>query len=517
MDDEQLFRVLSIDRDQRLVQLDPIEQVNDGFQDGQEDVQPVSMDGDTEIEAITSLLSPGHVVRATLDNISPRNLTSIEHRGGAELRELDHRTVPSIVRAFADEHDAVPSVFEPKPDESRVIAVRLRDTSVVDPLAEKPTIGELYICVPSKDGDRSWEAFRSGEQSESIYGSFQSIDGVPAEILVGNPQHRSYWYALIFDEEGSNPAQKALAQFGIIANDHYIPNPSLNLQYALEEEHLPANPDENPRDLLGESYQGIPDSKIPERSGQATIDMLAEFLLMIRDIDFFGSLDSPDPNQVSVREYDAYSTTLFNLFRFHTKIVQEIYDAAIDGADPETLIADGEIPPAELFARSYFRTASRLHRLESYLDRMEQVDIELYIHDIYTGIREMKQKMAEYDIHDSVPNRMRATLDEMRELLDDIQKAFEMSEMVVQSTVVSGEAEYDLRLNDDAAEYVSDFMAGSIQDSMGITPEGEHNPEEATLDIARELGGQICHRYDWLDPTAVGPVGDLAKSAGHFN
>lgn len=515
MDGEHTFRVLSIDEERGQIQLDPIEESDAEFLDGSGDVRTVSTESNADVETVISFLSPGHVVRATLEDGSPGRITSIEHRGGAELRDLDPRTVPLVIRSFADGHDDVPDIFEPQPEESSLVAARLRDQSVVDPLAEKPTIGEMYVCVPSKDGDRSWRAFRGGEQSESIYGSFRSMDGSPAEILVGNPQDRSYWYALIFKDEGSTVAQKALAQFGYLHNGHYTPDPSINLTRALEEEHLPANPDENPRDLLGESYQGIPDSWIPERAGQGTVDMLAEFLLMVREVDFFGSFDSFDPAQVTVDDYESYSTTLYNLFHFHVQLVQEIYQSTSDGAELDDLIASDEIPSAELFAKSSFRTASRIHRLESYLDRMDQVEIEMYVHDFYNQSDGLKE-MSDYDFDDGVPNRMRESLDEMRELVEDFQKAFEMSGMVVRSNVTNGEVEYDFRLNEDAFDYVNDFMSGLLEDSMGMTPGGEHDPEEANLDTARVLGGQITQRYEWLDPAASGPMGEMWKSAGPF-
>ena len=104
----------------------------------------------------------------------------------------------------------------------------------------------------------------------------------------------------------------------------------------------------------------------------------------------------------------------------------------------------------------------------------------------------------------------------MRELVDDFQKSFEMSEMVVQSNVSNGEAEYDFRLNEDAFDYVNDFMSGLLIDSMGITPGGGHNAEEANLDTARVLNGQITTRYEWLDRAASGTIGDMWKSAGPF-
>lgn len=515
MDGEHTFRVLSIDEERGQIQLDPIEESNDEFLDASGDVRTVLTESNADVETVISFLSPGHVVRATLEDGSPGRITSIEHRGGAELRDLDPRTVPLVIRSFADGHDDVPDIFEPQPQESNLVAARLRDQSVVDPLAEKPTIGEMYVCVPSKDGDRSWGEFREGEQSESIYGSFRSMDGSPAEILVGNPQDRSYWYALTFKDEGSTVAQKVLAQFGYLYNDHYRPDPSISLTRALEEEHLPANPDENPRNLLGESYQGIPDSWIPERAGQGTIDMLAEFLLMVREVDFFGSFDSFDPAQVTVDDYESYSTTLYNLFHFHVQLVQEIYQSTSDGAELDDLIASDEIPSAELFAKSSFRTASRIHRLESYLDRMDQVEIEMYVHDFYNQSDGLKE-MSDYDFDDGVPNRMRESLDEMRELVEDFQKAFEMSGMVVQPNVSNGEVTYELRLNEDAFDYVNDFMSGLLEDSMGMTPGGEHDPEEANLDTARVLGGQITQRYDWLDPAASGPMGEMWKSAGPY-
>jgi hypothetical protein len=66
-----------------------------------------------------------------------------------------------------------------------------------------------------------------------------------------------------------------------------------------------------------------------------------------------------------------------------------------------------------------------------------------------------------------------------------------MSEMVVQSYVSNGEAEYNFDFDEDAFEYVSNFMSGLLEDSMGMTPGGEHEPEEANLDTARALGGQV--------------------------
>lgn len=515
MDGEHTFRVLSIDGDRGQIQLDPIEESGEGFLDGSGDVRTVSTESNADIETVISFLSPGHVVRATLEDGSPGRITSIEHRGGAELRDLDPRTVPLVIRSFADDHDDVPDIFEPQPDEPNLVAARLRDQSVVDPLAEKPTIGEMYICVPSKDGDCSWDAFRGGEQSESIYGSFQSMDGSPAEILVGNPRDRSYWYALIFKDEGSTVAQKALAQFGYLHNGHYTPDRSINLTRALEKEHLPANPDENPRDLVGESYQGIPDLWIPERAGQGTIDMLAEFTLMVRELNLLGSFDSFDPAQVTVDDYESYSTTLYNLFHFHVQLVQEICQSTSDGAELDDLITSDEIPSAELFAKSSFRTASRIHRLESYLDRMDQVEIEMYVHDFYNQSDGLKE-MSDCDFDDGVPNRMRESLDEMRELVEDFQKAFEMCEMVVQSNVSNAEVEYNFRLNEDAFIYVNDFMSGLLEDSMSMTPGGEHDPEEANLDTARALGGQITQRYEWLDLAAFGLMGEMLKSAGPF-
>lgn len=509
------FRVLSIDEERGQLRLDPIGESNNEFLDGSGDVRTVSTESNADVETVISVLSPGHAVRARLEDEDPSRITTIEHRGGAELRELDQRTVPFVVGSFIDGHDDIPDIFESQPEESRLVVARLRDQSVVDPLAEKPTIGEMYICVPSEDGDRSWEAFRGGEQSESIYGSFRSIDGNPAEILAGNPQGRSYWYALIFKDEGTTMAQNVLAQFGYLYNDNYNSDPSVNVIRAVEEKHLPANPDETPRDLLGESYQRMPNSFFPERAGQDTIDMLGEFLLMIREVDFFGSLDSFEPNQVTVDQYESYNATLYNLFNLHVQIVQEIYQSASDESEASDLIPDSEIPSAELFVKSSFRIASRIHRLESYLDRMQQVEIEVYVHDLYTeGDRGLREQLAKNDIHDSVPNRMRVTFDEMRELVEDFKKAFEMSEMVVQSDISNGAAGYDFVLNDDAFEYLNDFMMGFIENSTQMAPGIEYDSEEVNLDTARVLTGQITQRYDWLDPAASGPVGEMWKSVG---
>jgi hypothetical protein len=111
---------------------------------------------------------------------------------------------------------------------------------------------------------------------------------------------------------------------------------------------------------------------------------------------------------------------------------------------------------------------------------------------------------------------MRESLDEMRELVEDFQKAFEMCEMVVQSNVSNAEVEYNFRLNEDAFIYVNDFMSGLLEDSMSMTPGGEHDPEEANLDTARALGGQITQRYEWLDLAAFGLMGEMLKSAGPF-
>lgn len=91
----------------------------------------------------------------------------------------------------------------------------------------------------------------------------------------------------------------------------------------------------------------------------------------------------------------------------------------------------------------------------------------MYVHDLYTGSdRELKKKLAKKDIHDSVPNHIQASLEEMRELVKDFQKALEINKMVIQSNVSNCELKNELRLNEGAFDYVNDFISGLLEDSM---------------------------------------------------
>jgi len=429
MGNSNLFRVLDVDAE--TVTVNPI--LDEGGKFSDHDEAPVTVsttESKEDIAQVVSLLSPGHVISATITRSSPHQFSTLEHRGGATLVELDPRTVPYLITEFWAQNKS------PSPEE-------LRDEELVVPfeeLVEEPAAqelnGELHIQFSSETSTQSWANFTQGTGSESVYGSFETRDGKPTEIFIGNPDGERYGYAVLFAAERTAVAKQIRAQYGHLYDDQYLPNPAWNLSTIIDGSALPDDPDKNPKEIFHPDYN-VHSSTLPSRFGSDTIQLIAELVFVGTQFEMTFSEPSEhfDPDHAltsTVDDLDTEPPDIVTMYKFYIALLTGIYDAV--GGNPDTdiqsLIDDGVIPAPEVLFRTHQQFVSQVHSLEAYFEKMRHVPIEQYVADLFSGEKPWEAEFkAQFDI-DGFPLMIRFILQDLEKQLDEINEILTVAQYI---------------------------------------------------------------------------------------
>lgn len=506
MENLDMFRILSISKD--IIVLNPVSRESDRFVDREEEAVEVNhTEADSEITQVVSFLEPGHLVQATIiESGGSYRFNSLEHRGGMDLIELDPRTIPYVLEDCWER------------DERCVEGEDFRvPLSAIDSceISNKFT-GELVVRAVPESDTASWPAFRRGEDAESVYGGFETESGVPEEVFIGNPHGEPYWYAILFPEFKTNLAKRIRTQYGHLYDDHYLPNPACDLSRLIDTDKLPDDPDREPKAVFGPDYH-VHSSRIPERFGQDTVTLLAEFMYYGSQFEFALFDDSEttlDPDQALTYSPDDIirsKASLMTTYRFYTSLLTSLQDSVEDNpeADVEALVAEGTIPAPELLYRTRIKFISLIHEFESYLQKMEQVPIEAYLVEQFSGSTpaEQLELRAQYDV-EGFPLMIRHALFDLERQLDDLKDILKVADYVATTEWTDTGLVYDIQAAQKAYDFVTQHQE-STSDGMMPAEIGGDDPGVFTT-----LMGRLSRRHDWLDTSSMGAMGDLFSSFG---
>lgn len=500
MTDSSLFRVLECSSE--YVTLNPISQKGTRFVDEVDD--PVDIDItniDTSIEQTVSLLDPGHVIKAGVtESDGTHRFTSIEHRGGFTLIELDSRTVPYII----DEY------WESEKESTRE---RFTDDNFVAPLTQiaADSQGELFIQFSSAFDDDSWKEFIQGTESESVYGGFHTMSGEPVEVSIGNPDGEPYWYALLFAKEGSTVARRIRAQYGYLYDDHYIPNPTWDLSELIDAEQVPEDPDMTPKSVFRPEHS-VHSNLIPPRFGSDTIELLAELVYVGSQFKMSmlgGSSDDLDLSQPFSHtpvEIASQDPSLIKSYKFYTSLLISIYECVQNNPNKniQTLVENDTLPDPELLYRAHIFFTSTLHGIESYLEKMEQVPVEEYVVSrIQGGLNpELEKKVDDFNLAD-LPSTIRYLLHDWGAVLEEFREILKIAPHVADVEETETGLLYNIQAEKKAYDFINTHQ-DRISDHLIPADLGGEDPG-----VFMPLLGRLEQRHNWLTTSSISPMGEM--------
>lgn len=506
MEDSNLFRVLEVDSE--TVTLNPILDEDGGFRDRDEpSITVTTADSDEDIAQVVSLLESGHVIAATITRSPENRFTDIEHRGGATLTKLDSRTVPYIITEYFAQKDS------PSQDELHGEGLTIPLGRISEQISAQDSDGEVHLRFPSDASGHSWDDFTQGADSESVYGSFDTRDGKPTEVFIGNPDGERYWYAILFNEEQTTLARQVRAQYGYLYDDQYIPNPAWDLSHIIDTSELPDDPDENPKAIFHPDYT-VHSSTIPPRFGSDTIQLIAELIFVGSQFEMTLSKQPSEhfnPDQAlnaTVEDITDESPDIVTTYKFYVALLTGIYDHVQN--NPETdvaaLIDDGTIPTPDVLYRTHLKFASQIHSLESYFEKMRQVPIEKYVVDLFSGDKPWEPEFkARFDI-DGFPLMIRFVLQDLEKQLDEIKEILTVAEYIVDVEHTTSGLAYNIMAEQKAYNFAKQHEE-SISDHM---MPGDLGGKDRSVFLT--LSGRLERRYNWIDSSAMGAMGELFSS-----
>lgn len=503
MEDSSLFRVLEVGSE--TVTLNPILDEDGEFRDRDEPpITVTTADTEEDIAQVVSLLESGHVIAATITRSSENRFAAIEHRGGATLTKLDSRTVPHIINEYWAQEDS-PSQDELHGEELIIPFDKISEQSSV-----QGSGGEVHLRFPSDASGHSWADFTQGNNSESVYGSFDTLDGKPTEVFIGNPDGERYWYAILFNVEQTTLAKQIRAQFGYLYDDQYIPNPAWDLSQIIDASELPANPDENPKAIFHPDYT-VHSSTIPSRFGSDTVQLIAELIFVGRQFEITYSTQSSErfnPEQAltaKVEDVTNESPDIVTTYKFYVALLTGIYEQVQNNPDTDVaaLIDDGVIPKPDVLYRTHLQFVSQIHSLESYFEKMRRVPVEKYVVDLFSGDKPWEPEFkARFDI-DGFPLMIRFVLQDLEKQLDEISEILTVAEYIVDVEHTADGLAYNIMAEEKAYNFANQHE-DSISDHMMPADLGGQDPG-----VFLTLSGRLQRRYNWIDSSAMGVMGEL--------
>jgi hypothetical protein len=495
-----LFRVLSTTEEE--IKINPISEKNGVFFDTDENSITIKTDNsDSNVTQVLSFVNPGNVIYAGITKSEGSyQFKSVEHRGGFSLVELDSELVPYIIK---QNRDVIESNNDSVNSDLGVIPLSLLTGSESDDFC-----GELVIQYSSGQQVITWNEFRCGTGSEGIYGSFETSDGTPEEVFIGNPTGEDYWYAFLFPEYKTEVAKLIRAQFGYLYDDHFLPNQAWNSTQLINEDKLPGEPHKSPKEMFSEEFS-VHSSALPKRFGRNTVELLAElvyvgtqFEIIPSSYELHKTLDLDQPFLHSPQEIRNATTSIMTIYRFYTNLLIGIYDNfdTSPETDPQSLIENGTLPHPELLYRARQKFVSQMYELEAYFKKMRQVPVEEYVVEQFKGFSpDEKQTLREkYDI-EGLPLMIRHILYDIEEQLDEITDVLEVTDYIASVESTESGFKYEILAEERAYQFIQQHQ-NSVTNLLTPAELGGDGSDVFMLTL-----GRLGHRHNWLDISPLGP------------
>jgi hypothetical protein len=509
MTTQSLFRVLERDQQSREFLLLELAETTDGTIAAMntDPIRVSTESDDDDVEYILELLSPGHLLYATLDGPKPYEIIDIEHHGGVTLELLDPWLPPYL--ALNIWHDR--QERENSPQQERVVEL-ITEEDNVDPLSTPTPVGEITLIFTDKPrsvGSKR-EFFRSGD-IESFLQEFEEMAGDPMEVLAADPHGLPFWCVLAFDSEQSSVAQKVRAQYGSRPNEEFIPNPLFNIHDTTGQTEEPTNPDQNPRQVIGNEYQGLPEDMIPDKTGQGTLKLIRELIAMADGFSLrgfagssMGEDDSPSLQSVSTFSPSQYSNvveTIGDALIGYIRLTMQIYQTAESSSknDPEALVNEGILPNPELLMRADQLLRQYLALHQGFTQKMESVDIRDYVPDIFGSYSEAKQRelKKKHPHLEPLPETLETLVDQQRNTLEIFEINLEDCKKIVDVDTSGPEVQYAVPLISQQSTKGYDEFADIREEMVEKTKETYHmDPNNDGFD-------------DWVDQLLFGQFSNV--------
>lgn len=156
----------------------------------------------------------GGALQDLVDELRPGNLVRARAYPGRPGRLVDAELVGEM-RLYVGRDSGVPDFV------AELWTKATENRSSDDPIAVSTPLdvgggsGEVHVVQATADReDDLWWSFVSGDGGESIYGSFEHADGVPAEAVAVRPNGLPYFYVLTFDAIDTDAARTLRTRLG---------------------------------------------------------------------------------------------------------------------------------------------------------------------------------------------------------------------------------------------------------------------------------------------------------------
>lgn len=522
MTTQSLFRVLSQYPESKEFLVQELTETTDGttVATGTAPIRVSSESDVDDVEFTLSLLSPGHLLYATLEGTEPYDVVDIEHRGGVTFELLNLWLPPYLAMDIWRDYEEDKSETQ-----QGQIVQPIESEEDIDPLSPSDPIGEsTLVFTDESDLLVSQEVFHQRRNIESFLQEFQDLPGEPMEVLAADPYGVPFWCVLAFDSEDSSIAQKIKSQYGSCQNGEFISNPLFSIRDSTGHAQKPTNP-ENPRQVIGEDYQDIPAEMIPDKTGRATIELIRELITMSKGFSLNGlveymslgegdsSLSLEDVNTLSGDQYSDAIETIGDAFIGYIRITMQIYEivSSASVSDPKKLLNQGNIPDPEILDRAekIFNQYFALHH--GFNRKIENINIREYVPDMLSHMdKSARRKFKKQQPHfDPIPDELENLATQQRDTLDTFKTTINECKTIVNINTTGSETQYDLPV-------VSNQSTNKYKEFKQIRDEGDtaldQIPEEfknegwrnakllenfSIVDINKGKGG--CQaRFEWL-------------------
>lgn len=463
MTTESLFRVLQRDNESNEFLLLELAETADGaIAATDSDPIRVSTTSDVDdVEYILELLTPGHLLYATLEGSEPYDVVDVEHRGGVTFELLNPWLPPYLALHFwRERQEAMDS-----PPQGRIVE-GIVDDDTVDPLSTPNQIGEMTLIFTDESRPSvSEQDFFHHRHIEPFLQAFGELSKEPMEVIAADPHGLPFWCVLAFDSEQSRIAQKIRAQYGSGATTNFVPNPLVNITDTTGQSEEPTNPDQNPRQVVGHEYQGMPEDMIPDKTGQGTLDLIRELIAMANGFSLrgFSAFHNSNDKTVSLQavstvspaQYSDIVETIGDATMGYIRLTMQIYEAAESSPhdDPKSLVSDGTLPDPALLARAeaIFRQYQALHR--GFTQKMESIDIRAYVPDIFGSYSKAKQRelKKEAPYLEPLPDTLQSLVDQQRDTMYILETNVEDCKKIVDVGTTGSDLQYVTPLTSETA------------------------------------------------------------------
>jgi hypothetical protein len=156
----------------------------------------------------------GGPLQDVVDELRPGYLVYAAVYAGRTGRFVEAEVADRMRLSVGHDVESVPSIAVDL--WNRAVAERDDDDPVAASLPFEASGGHAELNVVQSTNARPddvWWAFVGGDGGETIYGSFEFVDGRPAEAVAGNPRGRPFFYVMTFEEGDTRPATQLRESF----------------------------------------------------------------------------------------------------------------------------------------------------------------------------------------------------------------------------------------------------------------------------------------------------------------